>query len=112
MLQIREVAKKTMLIADHNPHINRDLIQSKGLFNGLSQQRLNEDEEAAVEEALGDVPSLFSDAVLYKAVQPQSPKTSSHKVMLKESRQFLLESRSKTMNLHRHTRSDGTYIQI
>ena len=32
VLQIREVAKKTMLIADHNPNINREAVLDKGLF--------------------------------------------------------------------------------
>ena len=33
VLQIREIAKKTILISDHNPKINRDALISKGLFS-------------------------------------------------------------------------------
>merc|ERR1712083_60403 len=70
VLQIREVAKKTMLIADHNPNINRDAVLDKGLFTErLRREELNEDEETAIEEALSNVPQMFSDAVLYKAAQ-------------------------------------------
>ena len=70
MLQIREVAKKTMLIADHNPNINREAVLDKGLFTErLLKEEVNEDEEAAIEEALTSVPQIFSDAVLYKAVK-------------------------------------------
>ena len=70
VLQIREVAKKTILIADHNPDINRDAVLSKGLFTErLGNHQLNEDEEAAVEEALINIPQMLSDAVLYKAVR-------------------------------------------
>ena len=33
VLQIREIAKKTILISDHNPRINRDALISKGLLS-------------------------------------------------------------------------------
>jgi len=74
VLQIREIAKKTILISDHNPRINRDALISKGL---LSTQRyaesamLNDEEEEqdATEQALTDLPQMFSDAVLYKIVE-------------------------------------------
>lgn len=86
VLHIREVAKKTMLIADHNPNINRDTVLSKGLFTErLGNHQLNEDEEAAVEEALNNLPQMFSDAVLYKAVQNiHHERQKSQKVVLKE----------------------------
>ena len=61
VLQIREIAKKTILISDHNPRINRDALISKGLFSNTrfaESADLNEDEEAedATEEALTDLP--------------------------------------------------------
>ena len=66
-MQIREVAKITNVIEDSNPHINSESAISKDLFGGrLSQEELN---GGGVEEDLTDLPSIFSDAVLYKVVQ-------------------------------------------
>lgn len=48
MLQIREVAKKTILISDHNPEINRDAVLSQGLFaENLGKKSLKGDQEVA-----------------------------------------------------------------
>ena len=70
VLQIREVAKKTILIADHNPNINREAVLERGLFTErLNREEINEEEEEAVGEALADLPYMISDAVLYKAVK-------------------------------------------
>ena len=56
VLQIREVAKKTMLISDHNPEINRDALLNKGLFTDrLSSQPLNHEEEAVM-DAMNNLP--------------------------------------------------------
>ena len=94
VLQIREIAKKTILISDHNPRINRDALISKGL---LSTQRyaesamLNDEEEEqdATEQALTDLPQMFSDAVLYKIVEDIDQQLQrSQKVSMKEQRQF------------------------
>ena len=90
VLQIREVAKKTILISDHNPRINRDALISKGLFSAnryAEGSDLNEDEEAedATEEALTDLPQMFSDAVLYKIVEDiDSQLQQTQKVTIKE----------------------------
>ena len=48
VLQIREVAKKTILISDHNPEINRDAVLSQGLFaENLGKKSLKGDQEVA-----------------------------------------------------------------
>lgn len=73
VLMIREVAKKTMHISDHNPRINREAMMQKGLFsaNHFAEGSLHEDDEIGdpTEEALTDLPQMFSDAVLYKIVE-------------------------------------------
>ena len=70
---IREVAKKTMHISDHNPRINREAMIQKGLFsaNHFAEGSLHEDDEIGdpTEEALTHLPQMFSDAVLYKIVE-------------------------------------------
>ena len=65
VLRIREVAKRTAVISNTNPDINRESVLSKDLFAGrLSQSELND----GLEEDLADIPTLFADAVLYKVV--------------------------------------------
>jgi len=59
VLQIREIAKKTILISDHNPRINRDALIEKGLLSTqrYAESAMNEDEGCdPTEEALTDLP--------------------------------------------------------
>lgn len=93
VLMIREVAKRTMLISDHNPRINREAMMQKGLFSGnrLAEGSLHEEDELddPTEEALTDLPQMFSDAVLYKIVEDiDNQLQQKQKVSLKEQRMF------------------------
>ena len=64
-MNIREVAKRTSIIEDTNPEINRESVLSADLFGGrLSHEELNR----GVEDDLTDLPKIYSDAVLYKVV--------------------------------------------
>lgn len=70
VMNIREVAKRTNAIGDINPQINSNALSSRDLFNGrLSQEELSGGHYDEIEEDLTDLPSVFSDAVLYKVVQ-------------------------------------------
>lgn len=65
MINIREIAKRTNVIEDANPEINRDSVLSQDLFGGrLSHEDLNR----GVEDDLTELPKIYSDAVLYKVV--------------------------------------------
>ena len=59
------MAKRTTVIEDANPAINRESVLSAELFGGrLSHEELNNNEE----DELTDLPKDHSDAVLYKVV--------------------------------------------
>jgi hypothetical protein len=66
VLRIREIAKRTSVIQDLNPDVNRESVLSKDLFSGrLESSELNE----SIEDDLTDLPKIYSEAVLYKVVQ-------------------------------------------
>ena len=56
VLQIRETAKKTILISDHNPEINRDAVLSKGLFTDRLGSYYKKDEQISAEDAMANLP--------------------------------------------------------
>lgn len=99
------------MISDHNPEINRDTVLNKGLFTDrLGNSVLNNEDEIAG-DAMANLPKMFSDAVLYRVVKNMDNQLKkSHTLTLKEHRQFLDITRTKTINAHRPIRNNGTYI--
>ena len=100
VLQIREVAKKTILISDHNPEINRDAVLQEGLFaENLGKKQFKKDEDANGNPHI--LANIFKQAVLLR-VEKQKSKPSKDKIshQLREKRQFLERSKAKTMRMH------------
>ena len=66
---VRELAKKTHLISDINPRINRETALERDLFH-TSRMTIENLNETLTDGVAIDIPTLESEAVLYK-IEPE-----------------------------------------
>lgn len=72
MMVVREIAKRTQLISDINPKINRETALERDLFRTSSRRTFENLNDSVTDAMPQDIPSISAESCLFRIDKEQS----------------------------------------